>query len=105
MFRPFAMTALLALSFTTAQAGDFSTQVSFADLDLSRPTDAKVMFDRLDSAAKTVCAKANPNAIRPAALERCIDASLDMALAQIQDGLDQGIHDKMVKIGTVSKAL
>ena len=110
MLRSFAVaSALLALpavfSVTAAQAQDVSAWVSFADLNLSRPADAKVMADRLEGAAKDVCTRANPENIRPAVMESCVDASMTDALAQIEDGLDQGIQDKMVNIRSATKDL
>ena len=43
MLRTLTLTALLTLSITAAHAEDATTQVSYADLDLSKPTDAKTL--------------------------------------------------------------
>jgi len=51
MLRTIATAALLTLSIASAQADEASTQVSYSDLDLSRPDDAKTLAARLQDAA------------------------------------------------------
>ena len=65
MFRAVTIAAILALSITSAQAGPSaladpadrvnSISVSFGDLDLSQPADARVLVQRLRQVAKIVC--------------------------------------------------
>ena len=65
MLRTLTLTALLTLSATAVYADDASTLVSYADLDLSKPADAKTMAARLQDAATAVCLKANPEISAP----------------------------------------
>ena len=64
MLRTLTVTALLTLSITAVHAEDASTLVSYADLDLSKPADAKTLAARLQDAATAVCLKANPENLR-----------------------------------------
>ena len=73
MYRSFTTAAILALAITAAHADDFaSTRVTFGDLDLSQPADAKILADRLENAAKSVCIQANPDDVAPTMLQNCI---------------------------------
>lgn len=99
------ITAPLALGATAASADDASTQVSYADLDLSKPSDAKVLAARLQDAAASVCLKANPENVAPTAMENCINASVRMAMSRIQDDLDAAVHDKVSNVRTAMKDL
>jgi UrcA family protein len=62
-----------------------SIKVSYADLDLSRPADAQVLYRRLKQAAAGVCG----SSVRPAELlrydiwRRCYDPALHNAVMQI----------------------
>ena len=98
MLRTFALTALLALGATGAYAEEATTNVSYADLDLSRPADAKVLAARLQDAAAAVCLKANPENVTPGALENCINASVRMAMSRIQSNMDAVVNDKLGNI-------
>ena len=53
MFRLFAAAAILALTATAAQAAP--VQVSFKDLNLANPAEARVLEGRLAAAAEQVC--------------------------------------------------
>ena len=102
----FALTALLALGTTAVYAeDDASTQVSYSDLDLSKPTDAKVLAARLQDAAAAVCLKANPSNVSSAAMENCINASVHMAMTRIETDLDDTVHDKVGNVRTAMKDL
>jgi UrcA family protein len=101
MFRSFTTAVILAFAVTAAHADDFaSTNVTFGDLDLSQPADAKVLADRLEGAAKSVCAQANPDDIAPTLLQNCVNNSISMAMSQIESHLDQSVHAKLVNIRT-----
>ena len=101
---PLDHTTLIALFFNAAQAGDFRTQVSFADLDLSQHADARVMDERLEAAAKElVCSRPIQKRFvcwKPASTNRS-----RVALTQIQDGRDVISGEKMVRIRTATKTL
>ena len=62
----------------------YSTTVSYGDLDLSRNADAKVLYDRLRAAAKSVCGTfdARNLRMRQAALE-CDQHSLASAVNDV----------------------
>ena len=102
MFRTFTIAALFALAATTAQA-DSSTQVAFGDLNLSRPQDAQILADRLQTAAKMVCLSANsiPN-IGKAEMQECVDAAISTATARIEDQIRQhlvsSVHANLVSV-------
>ena len=99
MFRTLTAAALLALSATAAQAA--TTQVSFGDLNLSRPQDVAILADRLEVAAKTVCLDANPQ-IGKVAMQACVNAAISAATFKIEDRLEQRalgtVHANLVGI-------
>ena len=106
MLRTLTLTALLSLGVTAAYAEDeVSTKVSYSDLDLSRPADAKVLAARLQDAATAVCLKANPANVGAGALENCISVSVHMAMSRIQSDMDEAIHDKLTNVRTAMKDL
>jgi len=100
MLRSFTTAALFALGITAAHADDVSTHVSFGDLDLSQPADAKILADRLQGAATSVCLKANPDNISPAMLRNCVDMSVSMAMSRIESSLDESVHAKLINVRT-----
>ena len=102
MFRTFTIAALFALAATTAQA-DSSTQVAFGDLNLSRPQDAQILADRLQTAAKMVCLDANSiPGIGKAQMQECVDAAISTATARIEDQIRQhlvsSVHANLVSV-------
>ena len=106
MLRTMTLTALLSLGVTAAHAEDaISTQVSYADLDLSRPADAKTLAARLQDAATAVCLKANPENVTAGALENCISVSVHMAMSRIQSDMDEVNHDKLSNVRTAMRDL
>ena len=105
MLRTFALTTLLTLGATAAYADDASTQVPYSDLDLSKPDDAKTLAARLQDAAASVCLKANPENVAPAAMANCINASVAMAVSRIQTDLDEVAHDKVGNVRTAMRDL
>lgn len=89
MLRTIVTAAILALAVNTAQA-DTSSQVSvaFGDLNLSNPSDAKTMADRLQAAAKTVCLQAGAQSH----MQQCMDYAINTAMARIEDRLDKSVR-------------
>jgi len=101
MLRILTVTALLTLGIVGAHADDDATTlVSYADLDLSQPAGAKTLAARLQDAATSVCMKANPENIAPAALENCINVSVHMAMSRIESDMDGAVHDKLLNVRT-----
>lgn len=105
MLRPLTITALLALGTVSAHAEDVTTQVSYSDLDLSRPADAKVLAARLQDAATSVCLKANPDNVAKAALENCISISVHMAMSRIASDMNAAVDDKLSNVRTAMRDL
>ena len=106
MLRTLTLTALLTLCVTAAQAEDeATTRVSYADLDLSRPADAKVLAARLQDAATSVCLKANPENVVAGALENCISVSVHMAMSRIQSDMDDAVRGKLTNVRTAMRDL
>ena len=97
-----ALAAPLALGATAAYAEEATTNVSYADLDLARPADARVLATRLQDAAAAVCLKANPEHVAPGVLENCINASVRMAMSRIESNMTEVVHDKL---GNVRSAM
>ena len=96
LFRTLATTAILALGLTAAHAETdiATTLVAYGDLNLSQPADAKVLADRLQVAAKSVCLQANPD-IAPSDLSVCADTAIHMAMGRIETSLDQKVHSTL----------
>jgi UrcA family protein len=88
---------LTAIGLSAARAEDLdtvSTPVPYGDLDLSRPADARILADRLEEAAKSVCLKANPDA--PSSfVQTCADAAISVAMMQMQDQMDDEVHARL----------
>src|SRR5450432_1147373 len=104
MLRILTVTALLTLGIVGAHADDDATTlVSYADLDLSQPAGAKTLAARLQDAATSVCMKANPENIAPAALENCINVSVHMAMSRIESDMDGAVHDKLLNVRVAMK--
>jgi UrcA family protein len=56
MLRAFTAVSILVLTVTTAKAYPYPpVEVTFGDLDLSRPSDANVLRERVRQAANTAC--------------------------------------------------
>lgn len=103
MLRTLTLTALLALSISAAHAEDASTRVTYADLDLSKPADAKTMAARLQDAATAVCLKANPENLGATALENCVTMSVRLAMARIQSDMDEAVQYKLSNVRTAMR--
>jgi UrcA family protein len=107
MLRTLATAAALAiaLNVTAALAADdapnyASTNVYYGDLDLSQAADAKVLADRLQGAAKSVCLATNPNSISPALMRHCVDGSVGMAMSQIASHMGEAVRAKLGNVRT-----
>ena len=78
--------ALCALQ-ATAQAADDglpSKRVSYADLDISSPAGAKVLYSRIVAAAKDVCAQSGVKDL--GAMQRvngCVDHAINHAVKEV----------------------
>ena len=89
----FGLLALCALAGSTmslaaprhaAAAEPASVTVSYSDLQLSRPADVRVLYSRLQQAAKSVCgAPSRYELERYAAFQRCVQAALRDAVSHI----------------------
>jgi UrcA family protein len=113
LLRTLTTTALLALGITAAHAADFTTNnfaannftqvsvyVPYGDLNLAQPSDAKILADRLEEAAKSVCLKANPDIDSPVLMQQCIGTAISVAMVGIEDTLDQEVRAKLVVVRT-----
>src|SRR5258708_19559918 len=100
MLRTLTTAAFLVLGIASAHADDASTRVSYADLDLTQPSDAKTLAARLQDAATAVCLKANPENVSPGALENCINASVHMAMSRIESDMTDAVHDQLSNVRT-----
>ena len=60
-----------------------SVVVHFADLDLSRSEGAAVLYQRLDGAAKAVCAPLDRDLARYTAFKACVKGALSTAVAKV----------------------
>jgi UrcA family protein len=105
MLRTLTVTALLTLSIAAAHAedADATTRVSYADLDLSKPSDAKTLAARLQDAATAVCLKANPDNLSSVALEHCVDMSVHLAMTRMQSDMDEAVQDKLSNVRTAMR--
>jgi UrcA family protein len=101
LFRSLAPAALLALSMTAAHADDYnSAKVTIGDLNPLNPSDAKILADRLQDAAKTVCVKANPEIDSASAMQDCIDTAISTAMMKIESRLDQNVRAELIDVHT-----
>jgi UrcA family protein len=78
--------ALCALQ-VTAQAADDglpSKKVSYADLDISKPAGAKVLYGRIKTAARHVCALNGYNDLSATQwVNQCTDRAIDKAVKDV----------------------
>jgi UrcA family protein len=87
MLRTITTVTLLTLAVTAAHADDAmpSVNVAFGDLNLSRPADAQVLAERLQSAAISVCRNATDGMGVAArhVMHECVSDAINVALARI----------------------
>src|ERR1700743_2194476 len=87
--------ALFTLNIAAAEAAT-TANVTFGDLNLSHPEDAKVLAGRLQTAAKQVCLSANPDLDGKPEMQQCMDTAITLALAQIQSRMEQSVRANLV---------
>jgi UrcA family protein len=103
MLRTITISALLVLGIATAQAEEEATTlVSYSDLNLSKPSDARILAARLEDAATSVCVKANPN-LGSSALQNCVDVSVHMAMSRIRSTLDEAVQFQLANVRTAMR--
>jgi UrcA family protein len=78
--------AMCTLQVTAQAAGDAlpSKRVSYADLDISKPAGAKVLYSRIVAAAKQVCAQGGYKDL--GAMQRvsgCVDRAINNAVKDV----------------------
>jgi len=100
MLRILTAAAILALSANAALAdSQASVDVPFGDLNLSRSHDAKILAERLETAASVVCLKANSDmsgAMPARAMQDCIDTAVNIAVSRIQSSLESKLRANLV---------
>jgi UrcA family protein len=100
MLRTLITTAALLTLAATAQAQPLQTKddaavtVSYADLNLSSPYDAKLLADRLQTAAKQVCSTVS-SGFSNANLSPCMDNAIATATAQIESDIDNHMDEEV----------
>lgn len=94
MLRTFAAAAILALTVTAAQAETVtkvSVDVTYGDLNLAHPADAKILADRLQAAAQSVC--------KPVAdgyeMQDCMHSAISGAIARIAGKMENNVRDSL----------
>ncbi len=96
-------TLLQATIISTASAAEAPTQraISLRGLDLKRPTDVAVLYDRIREAAESVCGSdpVTGSHLRSDAQRRCVAASIDSAVATI-DKAPLSAYHRQAKAGT-----
>jgi UrcA family protein len=94
--------ALLTLTATAAFADTLPTMdVPFGDLNLSQAHDAKVLADRLQSAARTVCIKANgpdltSSKIGQQAMQDCVNTAITIAMERVASHLENKVRANLI---------
>ena len=95
MLRHFTAAALLVLCTGAARADDVvnaSVNVSYGDLNLTSPSDDKVLASRLAAAAKTVCAPQAGASYADAGTQACMSSAINEAISRIQDRLKEKLR-------------
>jgi len=70
----------------TARASDEglpSKRVSYADLDISKPAGAKVLYARIKTAARQVCEIPGFSMEATRLMDRCVDHAIDKAVKDV----------------------
>jgi len=100
------LTFALALGFQLANAGPppdaLSVTVPFADLDLTRSMGAAVLFQRLKSAAETVCAPFDSRSRHLANQTRhkkCMQTAIGTAVAKVDQPVLTAYYRGQIKGG------
>ena len=88
-------TTLCALQVTAIAADDSlpTRRVSYADLDISKPAGAKILYRRIEAAAREVCVPGTREVVRATAPERaCINQAIDMAVKHVNSVALSELH-------------
>jgi UrcA family protein len=88
-------TTLCALQATAIAADDAlpTRRVSYADLDISKPAGAKVLYRRIEAAARDVCGFDTSSVLRPTAQNRaCITQAVDVAVKRVNSVALSELH-------------
>jgi UrcA family protein len=84
----------------------YSTTVSYGDLDLSRDADAKVLYSRLRAAAKSVCGTVDARNLRMRqAAAECFQQSLATAVSDVGNAKVAAAHASDPSIRVASRAV
>ena len=91
MLRTLAAAALLALTVTAAQAetpDKVSVDVSYGDLNLTHAADAKILADRLQAAAQSVC----KSVASDSQMQDCMHEAISGAIASIETKMEDNLE-------------
>jgi UrcA family protein len=91
--------ALCAVQVTASAADDGlpSKRVSFADLDISKPAGAKVLYGRIVKAAKEVCQFTSFESLGTSQMiNRCVDHAIDNAVKEVGSPALSALRPKSV---------
>lgn len=93
--------AIIGADLATAQTAPETTSqtahVSYADLDLSTPHDAKALLTRIRSAAGAACGDENHSPLFPRAMAQhraCVTDAVSAAIGRIDAPLVAALHDE-----------
>lgn len=92
-------TTLCALQATAIAATDTlpTRRVSYADLDISKPAGAKVLYRRIEAAAREVCMLDTSKVVRATARDRaCIYQAIDVAVKRVNSVALSELHSAKV---------
>ena len=79
--------------------------VSYHDLDLSRPADAAVLYQRIGAAAAEVCERFDAGAASHQELrERCAARAIAATVAHLNDATLRARHDASFKAGSAAQS-
>lgn len=101
MLRIATVAAILIFTANAAFAdSQASLNVPFGDLNLSQAKDARILADRLQTAAEQVCLKANPDLtdrrIGQLALQQCVQSAINIAMDQIESNPGRKVRANLI---------
>jgi UrcA family protein len=92
-------TTLCALQAPAFAAADNlpTRRVSYADLDISKPAGAKVLYGRIEAAAREVCLLDTSTLVGATARDRaCINQAIDIAVKHVNSAALSELHSARV---------
>jgi UrcA family protein len=92
-------TTLCALHAPAIAAADSlpTRRVSYADLDISKPAGAKVLYGRIEAAAREVCLLDTSTLVGATARDRaCINQAIDIAVKHVKSVALSELHSARV---------